>query len=84
MRKFYYIILLSCLIIQVSAQTDTLKRAAPAGESLPRSVFTLGAIYGNTENYYGQSPEQKYPYILSYAGYRTKGGVSFSFYIFAE
>lgn len=47
-------------------------------EPAPRSVFTLGAIYGNTENYYGQSPQEKYPYMLFYGGYKTKGGISVS------
>jgi hypothetical protein len=80
MRKFYYTILFCSLLVQALAQTDSLRRAAPVEEAaaVPRSIFTIGAIYGNTENYYGQSPEQKYPYILSYAGYRTKAGVSFS------
>lgn len=68
------------MMLQASAQTDSLRRSAPVDEvpSASRSVFTLGAIYGNTENYYGQSPQDRFPYLLFYGGYKMKGGFSVS------
>jgi len=78
-KKVSCTVLFCSLMFQVLAQTDSLRRAAPADEvSAPRSVFTLGTIYGNTENYYGQSPQEKFPYLLFYAGYKSKGGISVS------
>ncbi|HEY0769124.1 MAG TPA: hypothetical protein VGD31_02235 [Sphingobacteriaceae bacterium] len=49
-------------------------------DSTKTSSLTLAAIYGNTANYYGQSTDEKLPYMLSYAGYRLKSG----FYISAS
>jgi hypothetical protein len=79
-KKFSSTFLLCSLMLPALAQTDSLLRATPEGEepAASRSVFTLGAIYGNTENYYGQSPQDRFPYILFYGGYKTKGGISVS------
>ncbi len=71
MKHLYHILLFCCLALQGFAQRDSVPAA-------PLSVFTLGVIYGNTENYYGQSPADKLPYILSYAGYNFKSGFSLS------
>lgn len=43
-----------------------------------KSTLTLAAIYGNNANYYGQTAEQRLPYILTNASYRLKGGMYFS------
>lgn len=63
--KYLLSLIISCGLISLTfAQQDSTKR----------SSLTLAAIYGNTANYYGQSTEEKLPYVLSYAGYRLKSG----------
>ena len=64
--------------MQGMAQTDSAPRVAPEEVESPKPVLTLGAIYGSTENFYGQSPADRLPYILLYTGYKFKNGISLS------
>lgn len=43
-----------------------------------RNTITLAAIYGNNANYYGQTADQKLPYILNNAALNLKNGLFFS------
>lgn len=43
-----------------------------------RTSLTLAGIYGNNANYYGQTAEEKLPYILTNAALRFKSGFYFS------
>src|ERR1035437_1681514 len=71
MKHLSQTLLFCCLALHGFAQRDSTAAS-------PISVFTLGVTYGNTENYYGQSPVEKLPYILSYAEYNFKSGFSLS------
>jgi hypothetical protein len=43
-----------------------------------RNTITLAAVYGNNANYYGQTAEQKLPYVLNNATLSLKSGLFFS------
>lgn len=43
-----------------------------------KTTLTLAGIYGNNANYFGQTAEQKLPYILTNAALRFKSGFYFS------
>ena len=47
-------------------------------EETKRTTLTLAGIYGNNANYYGQTAEQKLPYVLTNAALRLKSGFYFS------
>ena len=68
------ILLLTALILSAnaSAQRDSIDAEAK------RISLTLAAIYGNNANYYGQTAEEKLPYILTNAALRLKNGFYFS------
>lgn len=73
MIKGYFLLLLSLfLTIEVFAMTTS------DSTQTPGSTLTLAAIYGNNANYYGQTAEQRLPYILTNASLRFKGGLYFS------
>lgn len=73
MIKVYFSLFLSLfLTAQVIANTSS------DSTQTKRSTLTLAAIYGNNANYYGQTAEQRLPYILTNASYRLKGGLYFS------
>jgi hypothetical protein len=57
----------------VSAQT-TDKTNADTVNNSKISVFSAGASYGNTANYYGQTTAQKLPYISTDLSYQSKLG----------
>ncbi len=42
------------------------------------TTLTLAAIYGSNANYYGQTAEQRLPYVLTNASLRLKSGFYFS------
>jgi hypothetical protein len=69
-----YILLLPGLLLAVNvfAQRDSTEAEAK------RTTLTLAAIYGNNANYYGQTAEEKLPYILTNASLRLKSGFYFS------
>lgn len=46
--------------------------------AVKRTTFTLAAIYGSNANYYGQTAEQRLPYVLANASLRLKSGFYFS------
>jgi len=69
MKYIYSILICFSLALPASAQQD----------SSSKSSLTLAAIYGNTANYYGQTTDEKLPYLLTNATYRLKSG----FYISA-
>jgi hypothetical protein len=54
------------------AQRDTTQ------EEIKQTTLTIAGIYGNNANYYGQTAEQKLPYILTNASLRLKNGFYFS------
>ena len=54
------------------AQRDTIKHDSK------QTTLTLASIYGNNANYYGQTAEQKLPFILTNASLRLKNGFYFS------
>lgn len=67
--KYLYTLLLCCgFATQGWTQQD----------SIPTSSLTLAAIYGSTANYFGQTTDEKLPYILSHAAYKLKDGLYFS------
>jgi len=69
-----YILLVSGLLMAVNAfaQRDSTEAEAK------RTTLTLAGIYGNNANYYGQTAEEKLPYILTNAALRLKSGFYFS------
>ena len=54
------------------AQRDTTQ------EDSKQTTLTIAGIYGNNANYYGQTAEQKLPFILTNASLRLKNGFYFS------
>lgn len=68
------ILLVTCLLVTVNAfaQRDSIDAEAK------RSSLTLAGIYGNNANYYGQTAEEKLPYLLTNASLRLKSGFYFS------
>jgi len=69
-----YILLVFGLLLAVNtfAQRDSTETEAK------RTTLTLAGIYGNNANYYGQTAEDKLPYILTNAALRLKSGFYFS------
>ncbi|WP_051189438.1 hypothetical protein [Daejeonella oryzae] len=68
MKYLYILLICGGLVKSSSAQQD----------STAKSSLTLAAIYGNTANYFGQTTEEKLPYVLSYGAYKLKSGIYFS------
>lgn len=71
-KGYFSLFLFLSLTAQVCANTTS------DSTQTKRSTLTLAAIYGNNANYYGQTAEQRLPYILTNASYRLKGGLYFS------
>lgn len=59
----------------VVAQDTTRIRETSAAKT---PSLTLAAIYGNNANYYGQTAEERLPYLLTNASYRLANGIFFS------
>jgi len=53
----------------VKPTTDTVRN---------KSTLTIGAVYSNNANYYGQKAEENIPYVAAAATYRTKSGIYFT------
>lgn len=68
-RTFIVLIVALSISINCFAQRDSTART---------SSLTLAAIYGNNANYYGQTAEERLPYVLTNASYRLKNGIYFS------
>jgi hypothetical protein len=68
------ILFFSILLFAVNsfAQRDTIQHDSK------QTTLTLASIYGNNANYYGQTAEQKLPFILTNASLRLKNGFYFS------
>lgn len=47
-------------------------------EDPKRTTLTIAGIYGNNANYFGQTAEQKLPFMLTNASLRLKSGLYFS------
>lgn len=75
--KILYTLLLCCFATCTFAQEDSV-RTLPGSPAQPVSALTLGATYGSNENYYGQTPEDKLPYLLFYSAYSSKRGFTLS------
>jgi len=43
-----------------------------------KSTLTIGAVYSNNANYYGQKAEENIPYVAAAATYRLKSGIYFT------
>jgi len=69
-----YILLVTGLLLAGNAfgQRDSTEVEAK------RTTLTLAGVYGNNANYYGQTAEEKLPYILTNAALRLKSGFYFS------
>ena len=66
--KYIYTILLCCgFAVSAQAQQDSAS-----------NTLTLAAVYGSTANYFGQTTEEKLPYLMSYGAYQFKNGIYFS------
>lgn len=57
------------------AQDTTLRSTTSAVRS---PSLTVAAIYGNNANYYGQTAEERLPYLLTNGSYRLANGIYFS------
>lgn len=67
--KYIYTILLCCgLALSGKAQQDS--TSSPS--------LTLAAVYGSTANYFGQTTEERLPYLMSYGAYQFRNGVYFA------
>jgi hypothetical protein len=70
-----YILLLSItwLFSQPAfAQTDSTQ------EENKKATLTLGALYSNNADYYGQKAEEKMPYVAASATFKLRNGIYFS------
>ena len=59
----------------VAAQDTTRVREMPVAKT---PSLTLAAIYGTNANYYGQTAEERLPYLLTNGSYRLANGIYFS------
>ncbi|HEY1024825.1 MAG TPA: hypothetical protein VGE26_06635 [Sphingobacteriaceae bacterium] len=66
MIKYIYVIVICSL--SVSAY------AAPDSTETKKQTLTLAAIYGSNANYYGQTTDQRLPYVLSNATFSFPAG----------
>ena len=77
MKLFFILAAAGICSIRCSAQTDT--AAVPAADAVPgKSTLTLGAVYSNNANYYGQKAQERVPYAALAASYRLRSGIYFS------
>jgi hypothetical protein len=73
MKKGVVLLFTALLFVGKSfAQRDTTQ------EDTKQTTLTLASIYGNNANYYGQTAEQKLPFVLTNASLRLKNGLYFS------
>ncbi len=72
MRGYIFLVFGLLMAINAFAQRDSTVSEAK------RTTLTLAGIYGNNASYYGQTAEEKLPYILSNAALRLKSGFYFS------
>lgn len=77
MKTFLSLITAGIFSTPLFAQTtDT---TAVVTDNVPlKSTFTLGTVYSNNANYYGQRSQESMPYAAFSATYRHKSGVYFS------
>ena len=71
-RGYIFLVFGLFMAINAFAQRDSTVAEAK------RTTLTLAGIYGNNASYYGQTAEEKLPYILSNAALRLKSGFYFS------
>ena len=71
MSKQFILLLLSLFIANAGM-------AAIDSTEVKSATLTLAAIYGNNANYYGQTAQDRLPYVLTNASYRLKNGIYFS------
>lgn len=77
MKLFFLLWLAGLCSMRCLAQADT--AAAPATDSVvSKSTLTLGAVYSNNANYYGQKALERVPYAALAATYRLRSGFYFS------
>jgi hypothetical protein len=78
MKKTFYIWLAICLAgMQTFAQVDSTK-VAQEDSTKPKTTLTLAAIYSSNASYYGQTSEEKMPYVVTNATVRFPFGLYFS------
>jgi len=66
-------LIMKCCI--VAAQDTAINTNAPIVKS---PTLTLAAIYGTNANYYGQTAEERLPYVLTNGSYRLANGIYLS------
>jgi len=66
------------LVFALLFASDSFAQRDSTQEDAKRTTLTLAGIYGNNANYYGQTAEQKLPYVLTNASLRLKSGLYFS------
>ena len=59
-------------------QTDTLAKPAATDSAATKSSLTLGVVYANNANSYGQRAQENIPYIAGGATYRFRSGIYLS------
>ncbi|WP_157986468.1 hypothetical protein [Chitinophaga alhagiae] len=72
MRYVLILLMLWACTVSAYAQTDS------AQASGNKTTFTLGAVYANNANYYGQKAEEKMPYVAASAALRFRSGIYFT------
>lgn len=73
-HKFMILAFLLCICSMTFAQDVTTARDTTA----KTPSLTLAVIYGNNANYYGQTAEERLPYLLTNGSYRLANGIYFS------
>ncbi len=66
------------LTVALLFAVNTFAQRDSTQEEAKRTTLTLAGIYGNNANYFGQTAEQKLPYVLTNASLRLKSGFYFS------
>ncbi len=72
--KSNFLIVCALLFFSMSyGQTDTATVAENRADP-PKASFTIGAVYADNANYYGQKSQEKTPYVAVVANYKLKSG----------
>jgi hypothetical protein len=86
MKLFICLSVAGMLTFPCAAQTDSIPsanktdsiEASHPDSAQPKSTLTLGAVYCTNADYYGQTAQDKLPYVAAAATYRHKSGIYFT------
>jgi hypothetical protein len=67
--KYLSVIIISLCLVASKSQAQT------ASDSTQKTTFIVAALYSSNANYYGQSAEEKLPYVLTNASVKFPGGL---------